>query len=311
MRASTINALAFLAGYFITRLFFPRSNPHPNAMPSSANTRPTRADRRNMKTAKTAKPTYARDRDPAPAAPKATEAEDDAFNDSYQIARQRSMAAHPSNFRNYDDVVYRSEYETDLWGNDPTDLSALDNPLDGTDPLPDIDDEEELDEDEVAEALDDLATMTLAARIYVSDNTDDEDRTLLEACEYAFRNIEDWRFIAENTPVEQLCLPTVGTETDTVLAAAQLSELARISGITEEMIEAGNEGLAELLQRFRVVSTSKERQDLNRRILSRYDEMVIESWHRANDGEPIESIVGIMLLGRAIVNELALMGIDV
>lgn len=304
MRASTINALAFLAGYFITRLFFPRSNPHPNAMPSSANTRPTRADRRNMKNAKTAKPTYARDRDPAPAAPKATEAEDDAFNDSYQIARQRSMAAHPSN-------QTHSDYESDLWGNDPTDLSALDNPLDGTDPLPDIDDEEELDEDEVEEALGDLATMTLAARIYVSDNTDDEDRTLLEACEYAFRNIEDWRFIAENTPVEQLCLPTVGTEMDTILAAAQLTDLARISGTTEEMIEAGNEGLAELLQRFRAVSTQMEREALNQRILSRYDGMVIESWHRANDGEPINNIVGIMLLGRAIMQELALIGIDV
>lgn len=310
MRASTINALAFVAGYFITRLFFPRSNPHPNAMPSSANTRPTRADRRNMKTAKTAKPTYARDRDPAPAAPKATEAEDDAFNDSYQISRQReidrqrSMAAHPSN-------QTRSEYETDLWGNDPTDLSALDNPLDGTDPLPDIDDEEELDEDEVAEALGDLETMTLAARVYVSDNTDDEDRTLLEACEYAFRNIEDWRFIAENTPVEQLCLPTVGTEMDTVLAAAQLSDLARISGTTEEMIEAGNEGLAELLQRFETVATREGREALHQRIVSRYDEMVIESWHRVNDGEPINSIVGIMLLGRAMSQELALMGIDV
>lgn len=304
MRASTINALAFVAGYFITRLFFPRSNPHPNAMPSSANTRPTRADRRNMKTAKTAKPTYARDRNPAPAAPKATEAEDDAFNDSYQIARQRSMAAHPSNQTN-------SEYETDLWGNDPTDLSALDNPLDGTDPLPDIDDEEELDEDEVNEALGDLATMTLAARIYVSDNTDDEDRTLLEACEYAFRNIEDWRFIAENTPVEQLCLPTVGTETDTVLAAAQLTDLARISGTTEEMIEAGNEGLAELLQRFETVATREGREALRQRIVSRYDEMVIESWHRVNDGEPINNITSIMLVGRAIMQELALMGIDV
>ena len=299
MRASTINALAFLAGYFITRLFFPRSNPHPNAMPSSANTRPTSADRRNMKTAKTAKPTYARDRDPAPAAPKATEAEDDAFNDSYQIARQRSMAAHPSN-------QTRSEYETDLWGNDP-----LDNPLDGTDPLPDIDDEEELDEDEVDEALGDLATMTLAARVYVSDNTDDEDRTLLEACEYAFRNIEDWRDIAENTPVEQLCLPTVGTETDTVLTAAQLSDLARISGTTEEMTEAGNEGLADLLQRFGTVATQEGREALNQRIVSRYDEIVVEAWHRVNDGEQIDSIVGIMLLGRAIMQELALMGIDV
>ena len=304
MRASTINALAFLAGYFITRLNFPRSNPHPNAMPSSANTRPTRADRRNMKTAKTAKPTYARDRDQAPAAPKTTEAEDDAFNDSYRISRQRSMAAHPSN-------QIHSDYESDLWGNDPTDLSALDNPLDGTDPLPDIDDEEALDEDDVEEALGDLATMTLAARVYVSDNTDDEDRTLLEACEYAFRNIEDWRFIAENTPVEQLCLPTVGTEMDTVLAAAQLTDLARISGTTEEMIEAGNEGLAELLQRFETVATREGREALNQRIVSRYDEMVIESWHRVNDGEPINSIVGIMLLGRAIVNELALMGIDV
>lgn len=304
MRASTINALAFLAGYFITRLFFPRSDPHPNAMPSSANTRPTRADRRNMKTAKTDKPTYARDRNPAPAAPKATEAEDDAFNDSYQIARQRSMAAHPSN-------QIHSDYESDLWGNDPTDLSALDNPLDGTDPLPDIDDEEELDEDEVAEALGDLATMTLAARVYVADNTDDEDRTLLETCEYAFRNIEDWRFVAENTPVEQLCLPTVGTEMDTVLAAAQLTDLARISGTTEEMIEAGNEGLAELLQRFETVATREGREALNQRIVSRYDEMVIESWHRVNDGEPINSIVGIMLLGRAMSQELALMGIDV
>lgn len=308
MRASTINALAFLAGYFITRLFFPRSNPHPNAMPSSANTRPTRADRRNMKTAKT---TYARDRDPAPAAPKATEAEDDAFNDSYQIARQRSMAAHPSNFRNYDDVVYRSEYESDLWGNDPTDLSALDNPLDGTDPLPDIDDEEELDEDDVEEALGDLATMTLAARVYVSDNTDDEDRTLLEACEYAFRNIEDWRFIAENTPVEQLCLPTVGTEMDTVLAAEQLSNLAQISGITEEMIEAGNEGLAELLQRFETVATREGREELHQRIVSRYDEDIIEYWLRLQDGEPVNNITSIMLVGRAIMQELALMGIDV
>lgn len=304
MRASTINALAFLAGYFITRLFFPRSNPHPNAMPSSANTRPTRADRRNMKNAKTAKPTYARDRDPAPAAPKATEAEDDAFNDSYQIARQRSMAAHPSN-------QTRSDYESDLWGNDPTDLSALDNPLDGTDPLPDIDDEEELDEDEVAEALGDLATMTLAARVYVSDNTDDEDRTVLEACEFAFRNIDNWRDIAENTPAEQLCLPTVGTEMDAVLAAAQLTDLARMTGSTEKMIEAGNEGLNELLQRFRAVSTREGRQELNQRILSRYDEMVIESWHRFNDGEQINNITSIMLLGRAIVNELALMGIDV
>lgn len=310
MRASTINALAFVAGYFITRLFFPRSNPHPNAMPSSANTRPTRADRRNMKTAKTAKPTYARDRDPAPAAPKATEAEDDAFNDSYQISRQReidrqrSMAAHPSN-------QTRSEYETDLWGNDPTDLSALDNPLDGTDPLPDIDDEEELDEDEVVEALGDLETMTLAARVYVSDNTDDEDRTLLEACEYAFRNIEDWRFIAENTPVEQLCLPTVGTETDTVLAAAQLSDLARISGTTEEMIEAGNEGLAELLQRFETVATREGREALHQRIISRYDEDIIDYWLRLQDGEPINNITSIMLLGRAMSQELALMGIDV
>lgn len=311
MRASTINALAFLAGYFITRLYFPRSNPHPNAMPSSANTRPTRADRRNMKTAKTAKPTYARDRDPAPAAPKATEAEDDAFNDSYQISRQRSMAAHPSNFRNYDDVVYRSEYEADLWGNDPTDLSALDNPLDGTDPLPDIDDEEELDEDEVAEALGDLATMTLAARVYVSDNTDDEDRTLLEACEYAFRNIEDWRFIAENTPVEQLCLPKIGTEMDAVLAASQLTDLARMTGTTEEMIEAGNEGLAELLQRFRAVATREGREALHQRIISRYDAGVNDSWHRLQDGDPINNITSIMLLGRAIVNELALMGIDV
>lgn len=304
MRASTINALAFVAGYFITRLFFPRSNPHPNAMPSSANTRPTRADRRNMKTAKTAKPTYSRDRDPAPAAPKATEAEDDAFNDSYQISRQRSMAAHPSN-------QTRSDYESDLWGNDPTDLSALDNPLDGTDPLPDIDDEDELDEDDVEEALGDLATMTLAARVYVSDNTDDEDRTVLEACEYAFRNIEDWRDIAENTPVEQLCLPTVGTEMDAVLAAAQLTDMARMTGSTEEMIEAGNEGLAELLQRFKTVATREGREALHQRIVSRYDEMVIESWHRVNDGESINSIVGIMLLGRAIVNELALMGIDV
>lgn len=304
MRASTINALAFVAGYFITRLFFPRSSPHPNAMPSSANTRPTRADRRNMKTAKTAKPTYARDRDPAPAAPKATEAEDDAFNDSYQIARQRSMAAHPSN-------QTHSEYETDLWGNDPTDLSALDNPLDGTDPLPDIDDEEELDEDEVGEALGDLATMTLAARVYVADNTDDEDRTLLEACEYAFRNIEDWRFIAENTPVEQLCLPTVGTEMDTVLAAAQLTDLARISGTTEEMIEAGNEGLAELLQRFETVATREGREALRQRIISRYDEDIIEYWLRLQDGEPINNITSIMLLGRAIMQELALMGIDV
>lgn len=311
MRASTINALAFLAGYFITRLFFPRSNPHPNAMPSSANTRPTRADRRNMKTAKTAKSTYARDRDPAPAAPKATEAEDDAFNDSYQIARQRSMAAHPSNFRNYDDVVYRSEYESDLWGNDPTDLSALDNPLDGTDPLPDIDDEEELDEDEVAEALGDLATMTLAARVYVSDNTDDEDRTVLEACEYAFRNIEDWRDIAENTPAEQLCLPTVGTEMDASLAAAQLTDIARVTDTTEEMIEAGNEGLNELLQRFETVATGEGREALHQRIISRYDAGVNDSWHRLQDGEQINNITSIMLLGRAIVNELALMGIDV
>ena len=301
MRASTINALAFVAGYFITRLFFPRSNPHPNAMPSSANTRHTRANRRNMNTAK---PTYARDRDPAPAAPKATEAEDDAFNDSYHLSRQRSMAAHPSN-------QTHSEYETDLWGNDPTDLSALDNPLDGTDPLPDIDDEEELDEDEVNEALGDLATMSLAARVYVSDNTDDEDRTLLEACEYAFRNIEDWRFIAENTPVEHLCLPTVGTEMDTVLAAAQLTDMARMTGSTEEMIEAGNEGLAELLLRFETVATREGREALHQRIVSRYDEDIIESWHRVNDGEQINNITSIMLLGRAIMQELALMGIDV
>ena len=304
MRASTINALAFLAGYFITRLFFPRSNPHPNAMPSSANTRPTRADRRNMKNAKTAKQTYARDRDPAPAAPKATEAEDDAFNDSYQISRQRSMAAHPSN-------QTHSDYESDLWGNDPTDLSALDNPLDGTDPLPDIDDEDELDEDEVDEALGDLETMTHAARIYVSDNTDDEDRTLLEACEYAFRNIDNWRFIAENTPVEQLCLPTVGTEMDAALAAAQLSDLARMTGTTEEMIEAGNEGLTELLKRFRAVSTQMEREVLHQRIISRYDGGIIEYWLRLQDGVQINNITSIMLLGRAIVNELALMGIDV
>lgn len=304
MRASTINALAFLAGCFITRLYFPRSNPHPNAMPSSANTSPTHADRRNMKTAKTAKPTYARDRDPAPAAPKATEAEDDAFNDSYQISRQRSMAAHPSN-------QPHSEYEADLWGNDPTDLSALDNPLDGTDPLPDIDDEEELDEDEVDEALGDLETMTLAARIYVSDNTDDEDRTVLEACEYAFRNIEDWRFIAENTPVEQLCLPTVGTEMDAVLTAAQLSDLARTTGTTKEMIEAGNEGLTELLQRFETVAAGEGREVLNQRIVSRYDEDIIEYWLRLQDGVQINNITSIMLLGRAIANELAIMGIDV
>ena len=98
---------------------------------------------------------------------------------------------------------------------------------------------------------------------------------------------------------------------DTVLAAAQLSDLARISGTTEEMIEAGNEGLAELLQRFETVATREGREALHQRIVSRYDEDIIEYWLRLQDGEPINNITSIMLVGRAIMQELVLMGIDV
>lgn len=297
MRALTINALAFMAGFFITRLFFPR----PGAV-SPQPTQPTQA-----RPARPARTAYARDRDqdPAPAAPKATAWEDDAFVDSYTLSRQRelerrrSMAAHPSNQPRADFV------------SDPSDLSALDNPLDGTDPLPDIDDGDELSEDDAEGAIGDLATMTTAARIYVADDTDDEDRTLLEACEHAFRNIDDWREIAEQTPVDDLCLPTVGTAADAVIAASTLTDVVQMTGQQEEIIEAGNEGLAELLLRFETVATQEGREELHQRIISRYDAGVNDSWHRLQDGNPINNITSIMMLGRAMSQELALMGIDV
>ena len=81
--------------------------------------------------------------------------------------------------------------------------------------------------------------------------------------------------------------------------AGMQSKFGRILVPTEEVVELKNGKKAVTERRF-----------FPGYVLVEMD-MDDESWHLVNDGEQIDNIDGIMLVGRAIMQELALMGIDV